>query len=353
MKSDQTRHAGATAPAAGSEGGSAVTSARAQFATAAGSPRPPGRAADIGEPVFRGLDWSEAIGPSVQAATVHMDGRQDGAREVLMYDLTGTGLLACRDESADGPAVALHLVARNSRDAYAQVLHSIRYLNRAARPHAGERRFDVEVIDATGFPVRIGDRSLWVDAATAPHEAFDKLAPEVIRFDLDDHVIAPETGFDDDDFAALAAETAEIAGPPPAPTPTGDGFAARHGDGGYWIHRPAAARPEPAAAMPSLLGDAATYHVFRPAGATAAPPQAPATIEASEGPASFARGERSFRVFRHAPAAVARRRSPAAADRDALHFADLFESEVDDRGLARDPAEDAAFLFGLGDRAAA
>lgn len=352
MKSDQTRDAGGTVPAAGSESGSAATSARAQFEAAAGSPRPSGRAAEVAEPVFRRLDWSEAIGPSVQAATVHMHGRHDGAREVLMYDLTGTGLLACRDESADGAAVALHLVAGNSRDAYARALHSIRYLNRAARPHAGERRFDVEVIDATGFPVRIGDRSLWVDAAPAPQEAFDKLAPEVIRFDLDDHVIAPETGFDDAAFAALAAETAEIAGPPPAATPTGDGFAARHGDGDYWIHRPAAARPEPAAAVPSLFVDDA-YHVFRPVGATAAPPHAPATIEGSEGPASFAPGERSFRVFRHAPAAAAQRRSRATADRDALHFADLFESEVDDSGLARDPAEDAAFLFGLGGRDAA
>ncbi len=117
--------------------------------------------------MFDRLDWSGAVGATVQAATVHMDGRRDGAREVLMYDLDETGLLACRDDGADGETVALHFVSASSRDAYERVLRSVGYLNRADEPHTGARRFAVEVVDATGFPVQVGERTLWVDAKAA------------------------------------------------------------------------------------------------------------------------------------------------------------------------------------------
>ncbi len=84
-----------------------------------------------------------------------------------MYDLDETGLLACRDDGADGETVALHFVSASSRDAYERVLRSVGYLNRADEPHTGARRFAVEVVDATGFPVQVGERTLWVDAKAA------------------------------------------------------------------------------------------------------------------------------------------------------------------------------------------
>lgn len=411
------------------DGGSDVTSARAQFEAAAGPacvPRDrPGHAS--AEPVFDDLDWTGAVGGTVQAATIHLSGRVDGPREVLEYDLDGTGLLACRDDGPDGDTVALHFVSASSRAAYERALRSVAYANRAIEPQAGERRFDVEVIDATGFPVQLGTRALWVEAAApeaiaapeaaapepiaaaptaveepaieppvpqtptvepateAPAETvadagFDTLSPEVIRFDLDDHVLDTAVGFDDAAFAARVAEPASpepapVAAPPaqaePAPTETGDRFAALYGDGGYWVRHQSAARAAEAEGEPEKIGPAAApsifresaeiYHIYRPAGATAAPdaaPQAapPRTSFAPEAPVSFVRGDRTFRVFRHAPepelAATppAPRHAPAEADRAALHFADLFEGDVDANGLEEDPGKrgERDFLFGLG-----
>ncbi|MEQ8699672.1 MAG: hypothetical protein RLT05_24320 [Bauldia litoralis] len=335
--------------------------------------------------MFGRLDWSGTVGPTVRAATVRMEGRLDGPREVLSYDLDGTGLLACRDEDADGHSVTLHFMSANSRAAYERVLRSVGYLNRAAHFHEGERRFDVEVTDATGFPVRIGERSLWVEAPAAvtatTADTFDTLSPEVMRFDLDDHVGEFAVGFEEAAFAlpanaptaaetgpeavARSAPAARAAEPAVRATQPADRFAAHYGDRGYWIHRQSEARVAAAGRgrdataripAPSIFRDSAKiYHIYRPAGATAAPePSTPAATLVADPPAAFA-GDDRVRVFRRrapAPGAAAAVPSdaPAAADRDALHFADMFEGEVDPNGLERDPAREAErdFLFGLG-----
>jgi len=121
----------------------------------------------------------------VHGAHVTMNGANDGVYEVLMYDLTGTGILASHVTSADGTQQDLYLFNKADRDVYEAVLRGIRYSNRAPEPTPGVRHVKIDITDATAFAEPVYTATLDIiapDDVIAPAEqAYDLLAPDLLR----------------------------------------------------------------------------------------------------------------------------------------------------------------------------
>lgn len=121
----------------------------------------------------------------IHGAHVTISGASDGAYEVLMYDLTGTGILASHATSADGAQQDLYLFNKADRAVYEAVLRGIRYSNRAPEPTPGVRHVKIDITDATAFAEPVYAATLDViapvDVIAPTEQAYDLLAPDLLR----------------------------------------------------------------------------------------------------------------------------------------------------------------------------
>lgn len=108
-------------------------------------------------------------GRTLSGAHVRIDGVADGDAELLLYDLGGTRILPSIDYLPTYGVLDVHFVGLAAGDAYARLLSSLRYINRAPHPSAGTRAVEISLLDADGTESVIGRMSLRVtDGRPAP-----------------------------------------------------------------------------------------------------------------------------------------------------------------------------------------
>ena len=132
--------------------------------------------------VAAGLSLTETLEP-IHGAHVAMNDASDGICEVLMYDLTGTGILASRNNSSDGTRQDLYLFNKADRAVYERVLRGILYVNRAPEPSPGIRHLMIDVTDATAFAEQIYAAA--VNVVSAAEQDYDLLPPDLLRTTTD------------------------------------------------------------------------------------------------------------------------------------------------------------------------
>lgn len=265
-----------------------------------------------------GLQWRDGEAPvriaadltltgvlqPLHGARVTLTGVQDGAREVLMYDVTGSGLLTGKPAKQEAGRLDLLLFNRGSAQVYEKALRSLRYINRAAQPTPGVRYLTIDITDATSFSEPV--YSVKINLPEAPESQasqFDFLSPDLLKstaqalnfdtfsFDIDRSRVA-------DDVAAGAA--AWITSTFPAPDSTRQDTSLNlMGGTGFAIFRqpsrPAAGLPEQAAAFAD-----SDYLVFAPAVVAGRPEQHPDTEETG------LLADRPYRLFRERQAGAPR-----------------------------------------------
>lgn len=98
-------------------------------------------------------------------AAIVLRGVRDGQAELLMYDLTGTHILASHEYRPQSGMLTLHLLREDTAANYQRVLRSLRYINRAAAPTPGLRTVLYRVTDLTGDVQHVHAAALDVEGA--------------------------------------------------------------------------------------------------------------------------------------------------------------------------------------------
>lgn len=130
-------------------------------------------------PVAPDLSLAGVLQP-IHGATVSLENTPDDIREVLMYDISGTGLLVGRPRHAERSGQQLFLFNRADAGTYEAALRKFQYLNRSPDPTPGARRLTIEVTDATTLSTPVLDAVIEVRAHEA--EAFDFLPARMLKF---------------------------------------------------------------------------------------------------------------------------------------------------------------------------
>lgn len=148
----------------------------------------------------------------INRAAITIDGVRDGASEVLMYDLTGTRIVANLEARPPAGAMVLHLMGEETGYAYARVLATLTYLNRDQAATGGERLITIDATTNKGALFALGSVSLMVDAPLDPFDAAldrrlqEGYSPAVTADDLH----SADDGEDDADPVGAAAAFAPV-----------------------------------------------------------------------------------------------------------------------------------------------
>ena len=129
--------------------------------------------------IFHPADPAIRLAPSVErdvsgrrmlsGAHVRIDAVADGDAELLLYDLGGSRILPSIDYLPTYGVLGVHFVGMAPGEAYARLLSSLRYINRATHPTAGLRKIELSVLDADGTETPVGRMELTVtDGLPAP-----------------------------------------------------------------------------------------------------------------------------------------------------------------------------------------
>ncbi|MEM9684328.1 MAG: hypothetical protein AAF942_13740, partial [Pseudomonadota bacterium] len=113
------------------------------------------------------VDLRSAGGQALSGAHVRIDAVRDGEAELLLYDLGGSRILPSIDYLPTHGVLDVHFVGMAPADAYARLLSSLRYINRAAEPTPGSRSIDISVLDEDGQETPVGHLELTVQPARA------------------------------------------------------------------------------------------------------------------------------------------------------------------------------------------
>lgn len=111
------------------------------------------------------VDLRLTDGRALSGAHVRIDAVRDGEAELLLYDLGGSRILPSIDYLPTHGVLDVHFVGMAPADAYAHLLSSLRYINRAAHPTPGTRSIDISILDANGQEIPVGHLDLTVEPA--------------------------------------------------------------------------------------------------------------------------------------------------------------------------------------------
>lgn len=112
----------------------------------------------------------------LSGAHVRIVAVRDGDAELLLYDLGGSRILPSIDYLPTHGVLDVHFVGLAPADAYARLLSSLRYINRAPHPTPGDRSIEISVLDADGVERPVGHMDLTV-ATDRPAVTVESLAP--------------------------------------------------------------------------------------------------------------------------------------------------------------------------------